>query len=192
MIENYRQGNAEGLSLAFLTVWFIGDLANFFGAIWAGLVPTVIALAIYFCIADSVLICQVLYYNHVNSSKKLFVKSHFGDADRPDQPLLGRRPSSDVGLPGSRRRSSVSQKRRDSTIAALALPSIPEESGHARELIKNTLSVLAVCAVGSIGWAIAWKAGAWKPTAQSPDEDTTDRNVGAEILGYLSAIAYLG
>ncbi len=192
MVENYRQGNAEGLSLAFLTVWFIGDLANFFGAIWAGLVPTVIALAIYFCIADAVLITQVLYYNYVNSRKSSPQEVVDGDAESPNQPLLGRGSSSDMGLPGSRRRSSVSQKRRDSTIAALALPVIPEEGGNAREWVKNTLCVLAVCAIGTAGWAIAFKAGAWKPTLGEIDKDTTHTNVGAEILGYLSALAYLG
>jgi len=192
LVENYRQGNAEGLSLAFLTVWFIGDLANFFGAIWAGLVPTVIALAIYFCIADAVLITQVLYYNYVNSRKSSPQEVVDGDAESPNQPLLGRGSSSDMGLPGSRRRSSVSQKRRDSTIAALALPIIPEEGGNARGWVKNTLCVLAVCAIGTAGWAIAWKAGAWKPTHGESDKDTTQRNVGAEILGYLSAVAYLG
>jgi len=192
LVENYRQGNAEGLSLAFLTVWFIGDLANFFGAIWAGLVPTVIALAIYFCIADAVLITQVLYYNYVNSRKSSPQEVVDGDAESPNQPLLGRGSSSDMGLPGSRRRSSVSQKRRDSTIAALALPVIPEEGGNAREWVKNTLCVLAVCAIGTAGWAIAFKAGAWKPTLGEIDKDTTHTNVGAEILGYLSALAYLG
>jgi uncharacterized protein with PQ loop repeat len=37
LVENYRAGSADGISLAFLVVWFIGDLANFFGAVWARL-----------------------------------------------------------------------------------------------------------------------------------------------------------
>lgn len=138
------------------------------------------------------MITQVLYYNYVNSRNNPPEVIANGDTDSPDQPLLDRRSSSDIGLPGSRRRSSVSQKRRDSTIAALALPTIPEDGGNAREGVKNTLCVLAVCAIGAAGWAIAWKAGAWKPTPGEADRDTTNRNVGAEILGYLSAVAYLG
>jgi hypothetical protein len=31
LVENYKQGSAEGISLLFLAVWFIGDLANLFG-----------------------------------------------------------------------------------------------------------------------------------------------------------------
>lgn len=149
-------------------------------------------MAIYFCIADAILITQCLYYNYVNSHKKPLEVAADRDTDSPNQPLLSRRASSDIGLPGSRRRSSVSQKRRDSTIAALALPTIPEDGGNAHEWVNNTLSVVAVCAIGTAGWAIAWKAGLWKPTPAEADTDTDNRNVGAESLGYLSAVAYLG
>lgn len=31
LILNYKTGSAEGISLAFLTVWLIGDLANLSG-----------------------------------------------------------------------------------------------------------------------------------------------------------------
>jgi solute carrier family 66 (lysosomal lysine-arginine transporter), member 1 len=31
LVENYKQGSADGISLAFLTVWFIGDICNFLG-----------------------------------------------------------------------------------------------------------------------------------------------------------------
>jgi hypothetical protein len=54
LIENYKSGSADGISLAFLIVWFIGDITNLAGALWAHLVPTVIALAIYFSFADIV------------------------------------------------------------------------------------------------------------------------------------------
>ena len=172
-------------------MWFIGDLANFFGAIWAGLVPTVIALAIYFIIADAVLLTQCLYYKHVNARRKLAADVTQRDADNPEQPLLGRRPS-DIGLPGSRRRSSVSIKRRDSSLPTPVLSTIPEEGGYVRPWVKNTLCVVAVCAIGAAGWAIAWKAHLWVPTSEDSGADDMGENVGAEILGYLSALLYLG
>jgi uncharacterized protein with PQ loop repeat len=31
LILNYKTGSAEGISLAFLTVWLVGDLANLSG-----------------------------------------------------------------------------------------------------------------------------------------------------------------
>ena len=36
--ENYRLQSAEGISLTFLFVWFIGDLTNLVGSVWAQLV----------------------------------------------------------------------------------------------------------------------------------------------------------
>ena len=54
LVENYQQGSADGISLTFLFIWFVGDVTNLAGALWARLVPTVVALAVYFCFADAV------------------------------------------------------------------------------------------------------------------------------------------
>lgn len=62
LVENYKNQSAEAISLAFVIVWFLGDVANLLGAVWAGLVPVIIAIACYFCFSDGVLISQVLYY----------------------------------------------------------------------------------------------------------------------------------
>lgn len=70
VIENYRNQSAEAISLAFVIVWFLGDVANLLGAAWAGLVPTVIAIAVYFCFSDGVLIGQVLYYGIRNKRRE--------------------------------------------------------------------------------------------------------------------------
>jgi hypothetical protein len=57
--------------------------------------------------------------------------------------------------------------------------------------IKNTLSVAGVCLVGAAGWAIAWKTGVWVPQPTHQDTET-DMALGAQILGYISAVCYLG
>ena len=104
-------------------------------------------VALYFCAADAVLITQVLYYNHVNSGKQtLQVSAQTDTEDRPDQPLLSRRPSDNIGLPGSRRRSSVSQNGQ----GAVIIPSIAEDGCYARSWLRNSLSVFAVCALGVV------------------------------------------
>jgi len=154
-------------------------------------VPTVIALAIYFVIADAFLITQCLYYNYVNSPNKLSEDLTQSQRDSPSQPLLGRRPS-DIGLPGSRRRSSVSQKRRNSSLTPLTLPTISEDGGNVPASVRNALSVFAICAAGAAGWAIAWRAGLWKPILEGEESDFINSNLGAEFLGYLSALLYLG
>jgi hypothetical protein len=90
-----------------------------------------------------------------------------------------------MGLPGSHRRSSA--ERRDS------LTPILEESIGRAAWIKNTGAILAVCAAGSVGWVIAWKSGAWHPTPKhaGPIGDK-DMVFGGQVLGYISAICYLG
>ena len=188
LIENYQSKSAEGISLLFLAVWFVGDLSNLFGALWAGLVPTVIALALYFCLADTVLIAQCLYYNNINARKKRAQVSISSDPENPNQPLL-HRAASDIGLPGSRRRSSASQRRRDSSLRSPSLPIVPEQSRFHRVWIRNAVSIVLVCIAGAAGWAISWKSGAWNPEA---DGSTMNVAPGAEVLGYLSAVAYLG
>ncbi|KAJ4315208.1 hypothetical protein N0V94_006087 [Neodidymelliopsis sp. IMI 364377] len=185
LIENYKSGSADGISLVFLAIWFVGDVTNLAGALWAGLVPTVIALAMYFCVADLILITQCVYYNTRNAriSRKTSVQS----TNSVEAPLLGRRDSSNVGLPGSHRRDSQASRRR----RASSLPTILDVDEQPSEWMKNTLSIFGVMAVGAAGWAIAWKSGVWvpQPTSSADDEPIA---LGAEILGYASAICYLG
>ena len=47
IVENYELQSGEGLSVFFVLIWLIGDLTNLFGAILAGLLPTIIILASY-------------------------------------------------------------------------------------------------------------------------------------------------
>jgi uncharacterized protein with PQ loop repeat len=187
LIENYKQGSAEGISLAFLTVWFIGDVTNLVGAVWAGLVPTVIALAIYFCFADLILISQCVYYNLKNSRRQR--KASTRSTDSVEAPLLGRRDSSNIGLPGSHRRDSQASRRR----RASSLPAIADVEAGGSESIKNALSIVGVCVVGAAGWAIAWKTGVWAPqNKHDGSENDEPVALGAQILGYASAVCYLG
>lgn len=95
VIENYRNQSAEALSLAFVIVWFLGDLSNLLGAAWAGLVPTIIAIAVYFCFSDAVLVGQILYYGiktrrregrgFLGSMKDTVVEADSGAERRPSQ-----------------------------------------------------------------------------------------------------------
>ncbi|KAF1824524.1 PQ loop repeat family protein, partial [Dissoconium aciculare CBS 342.82] len=222
LIENYRLGSADGISLTFLLIWFLGDIANLLGALWAGLVPTVIALAIYFCFADVTLIAQCLYYGRVKKRRLAAARQDVSSSEHT--PLLNghaRPKTSDstsgrltdvtdanLGLPGSRRRSSAASRRMtlESAIAGsresladieegrddLETPIVPQ-----REWLKNTFAILAILLVGAAGWAIAWRLGVWKPTpapSSGHHKDHTKQGtpIGASLLGYASAVLYLG
>ncbi|KAI1913885.1 hypothetical protein LOZ53_002539 [Ophidiomyces ophidiicola] len=200
LIENYRCGSAEAISFVFLLIWFLGDLTNLGGALWAQLVPTVIAIAVYFCIADGILISQYLYYNFKNARRadryRRRTSSSVSDTPDPLTPLLSRRMSENMGLPGSRRRSSASLRRISSHRSAVqrtdSLAKILEETEPKNVWLKNTLSALGICAAGTVGWVIAWKSGVWVPIAEAKPGDTENAAFGATILGYISAACYLG
>lgn len=52
--ENYTRKSGEGLSIAFVVTWLLGDLFSLVGAIIADLIPTVILLALY--VSDTTLL----------------------------------------------------------------------------------------------------------------------------------------
>jgi uncharacterized protein with PQ loop repeat len=54
------------------------------------------------------------------------------------------------------------------------------------------VSILGVCAVGAAGWALAWKTGVWAPQPTTDDTNNSHNPLGAQILGYASAVCYLG
>lgn len=60
--------------------------------------------------------------------------------------------------------------------------------------MRNTLSILGVLAVGAAGWAIAWQSGVWTPTVDDGGDlnEAVKTAVGAKVLGYVSAVCYLG
>lgn len=212
LVENYQQGSAEGISLSFLVIWFIGDIANLIGAVWAGLVPTVIALAVYFCFADTVLIAQCLYYNALNRKKEDAQEQEpavaggnsehspllNGDSDtttpKPRTLSSTSRLSDTTGLPGSHlRRPSTRSTTHSIPPTTRTTPMAPA--------LKNSLSILLIIAAGALGWFLAYKTGAWTATPapthhhhnnNNGEEAASPTPLGAELLGYFSAIAYLG
>ena len=54
------------------------------------------------------------------------------------------------------------------------------------------MSVLAIGVIGTTGWALAYESGAWKPSPTSSEKESADMPIGALVLGYFSAVAYLG
>ncbi|KAJ5992659.1 hypothetical protein N7451_008383 [Penicillium sp. IBT 35674x] len=79
IIENFRRGSADGLSLLFLIVWLAGDVFNILGAVMQGVLPTMIILAVYYTLADIVLLGQCFYYRGFNLREE-FSSSPTSDA----------------------------------------------------------------------------------------------------------------
>jgi len=70
--KNYKNGEAESLSILFLAEWLTGDITNLIGCILLIKSTTVTQLttAVYFCIIDTMMVTQWLYYHNKNKKKK--------------------------------------------------------------------------------------------------------------------------
>ncbi|KAM0521201.1 hypothetical protein ACHAPE_002676 [Trichoderma viride] len=175
MIVNYRAKSADGLSITFLAVWMLGDATNLIGGLLTNLAPTAVALAMYFCVADFLLISQCLYYNTVNARRAALAAE-----ENEEAPLLGER----------HHRRSVSSE--DGGKIGPAGDELLERSTW----MSNTASLIGVYVAGFIGWYLSYKAGAYREAdpvvfnaAMQASPDLLEK-IGI-VLGYFSAICYL-
>lgn len=161
--------------------------------------------------ADVVLISQSIYYKAVNARRlrrEAQRGGHNGGGGRrrssgltdgsEDEPLLARRRSSSIGgggLPGSHRRHSVRTEESGGIGPLKRIITGEDETPDGNPWLHNTLSLLAVYAVGTTGWFISWRAGVWDavPGAPDPDGDAAEQAVAISglVLGYVSALCYL-
>ncbi|KAM0325162.1 hypothetical protein ACHAQA_007701 [Verticillium albo-atrum] len=206
LIANYKAQSADGLSMGFLFIWLLGDATNLAGALLTHLAPTAVALAFYFCIADIVLIAQCMYYNAKNArrtSRHQHARTTDGgdrilaEEDTPgeEDTLLGgeRRRTSSTGLPGSQRRHEVHTETSLEPLRKIVTGE--DDTPDSNPWLHNTMSLIAVWVVGAAGWAISFKAGAWRADhgdsgPESPEQEGTMATVGL-ALGYFSAVCYL-
>ncbi|KAL7621113.1 hypothetical protein AAE478_008426 [Parahypoxylon ruwenzoriense] len=191
LITNYRAKSAEGLSMAFLAVWLFGDVANLSGALVTGLAPTATALAGYFCISDLILISQCLYYNTINARKARRRTQSTPSEASEDEPLLQPRRRSSSGLPGSHRRHSIHHS--ESGLDPIKrIVTGEDETPDSNPWLHNALSVAAIYIVGTAGWFVSYKFGAWdKPEDVSEPAAESPIAIFGLILGYASAVCYL-
>ena len=178
LIEQWKLKSSEGISAGFITIWFIGDVANLVGSFWAGLLPGVILLAVWFCLTDGLLIFSYLYYRHGHNLWKyqrgLNHKHRSSSvADDPTQPLLDRRNSA------SRRKPS--RARRDSLTSIVVAP-----SSYGTVFSQYVFPLLTVICAGAVGYLFSSKE------ENAPQLGNGHIGTGPQLLGYLSAILYLG
>ncbi|KAF8341487.1 PQ-loop-domain-containing protein [Cantharellus anzutake] len=162
LLENYQRKSGEGLSVAFIIAWTLGDLFNLFGSIRAGLLPTVIILASYYTLCDLTLLVQIYYY-------RIFYDSH-NRACAPDEstPLIP--PKIDSDKPGPKK----------SMIVALL----------ERESVKYSLLALFVVCFGVLGYLRDRHPSNNTPHNDIPQDHIFEWR--SQLMGWASAILYLG
>ncbi|ERF76652.1 hypothetical protein EPUS_04472 [Endocarpon pusillum Z07020] len=211
IIENFRRSSADGLSIVFLVVWSLGDLSNILGAVLQGVLPTMIILALYYALADIVLLGQVFYYRGLTLSDRVEEPE---EESPEEQPLLARSDSGIIGSHASRyderaRRGSLSGVARhlinvDGTHLSPATPllnppkvdDLPavnnvRQTTTLQAFYFNTFSILLVCGAGVLGWWIGQRSSRTRHTEDdSPSFPQFD--ILGQIFGWLCAALYLG
>ncbi|KAK4239861.1 putative vacuolar amino acid transporter YPQ3 [Achaetomium macrosporum] len=222
IIENFRRSSAEGLSIQFIVVWLLGDVFNILGAVLQGVLPTMIILAIYYTIADVVLLAQCFYYRGFTlrddvtpppatpppkNPKRNGNGSGAGDLGEPNE-RTGLLASDNAAAPARTERSTYyhsaqDRERRGSwTHLSPAVPLVSEEPVVAAVPLRpttrlqacafNTLAILMVSAAGVAGWWLSRTDGQHPGEGDDGRNDPLEFNLLGQIFGWLCAALYLG
>ncbi|KFK36620.1 hypothetical protein AALP_AA4G147300 [Arabis alpina] len=66
IMTNYREKSTEGLSIAFLTTWLVGDIMNLVGCLMdTATLRTQLYTALFHTVTTSLLYVQIIYYGHI-------------------------------------------------------------------------------------------------------------------------------
>ncbi|ODV85860.1 hypothetical protein CANARDRAFT_27941 [[Candida] arabinofermentans NRRL YB-2248] len=186
LVEQWRLKSAEGIAPLFLILWSIGDILNFIGSIWAGLLPQVVLLGAWFTVADMCTLGFYYYFTYVYPKK--YKIHHEGQGHDEETPLLSESVSGTTHTTITGRTKShssrKSSRRRSSVIEDIVLEP-KEHSIFVRYIIPLSIVFLA----GGIGYFCS------SPATSIPDDDDNKPEkkiaMGAQICGYLSAFLYL-
>lgn len=206
IIENFRRSSADGLSLQFIIVWLAGDVFNILGAVLQGVLPTMIILAVYYTIADIVLLAQCFYYRGFTWHDDVVLPKPTTIEVNEHTALL--QEDSDGNGTATQQRERRWSNTVDGTHLSPATPlldPVPKDCESRRKqtatesFLFNLVAVVMVCAAGMLGWYISNRsqAGPQVPPMHHPktspgDNDALHFSALGQIFGYLCAVLYLG
>lgn len=176
--ENFRRKSSEGLSLMFIILWLAGDVFNVLGAVLQGVLPTMIILAVYYTLADIVLLLQCLIYG--NGEKPDLV--HLSPANPLNEDVL------ETVL--SRERHADDDSDYDNLNAAVVDDETESNFSPLKAAAYKTFMVFLVFSAGLIGWYISYVKDHHGKKKAPPSELVFDPL--AQFFGWLCAILYLG
>lgn len=203
ILENFRRNSADGLSLIFVFVWLSGDIFNVIGGILQRVQPTMIILAAYYVIADTILLAQCLHYRgYTFLPGSLKYQDHYNveDHESEESPLLWREVVPSPAVYGRRESSSpVSSYTVSSTSATGSFVSISSRSKllSVPSILSKSAAIILVFLAGIIGWDISYHYSAYifkQPSADIPSihPNLAHLALWGQIFGYICAALYLG
>ncbi|EEQ44625.1 hypothetical protein MEQ_03011 [Candida albicans P87] len=187
--ENFKRKSSEGLSLTFIVLWLAGDVFNVLGAVLQGVLPTMIILAVYYTLADIVLLWQCLAYGDGKNPDLI----HLSPANPLNEDVLETAMSNEERHNRRRNQGNTTEDLESSTTSIDSSIS-KSSSSQFQSFLINTLMVTLVIASGVIGWYISYikesKHHSKHPGKHNPEELIFDPL--AQIFGWLCAFFYLG
>ncbi|KAL8727548.1 MAG: hypothetical protein Q9166_005953 [cf. Caloplaca sp. 2 TL-2023] len=187
IIENFRRHSADGLSLVFIIIWLLGDVFNILGAVLQGVIPTMTILAVYYTLADIVLLAQCFYYRGftMSDAQPTSDEEAIVEESTEQSPLLAH--ESAAARPTSRPSAAYADRQRrsssfssfhshlnqvDATHLSPATPLIASSKPTAdppatspststssfRTVLVNTAALVLVCAAGVLGWFLSTRS----------------------------------
>ncbi|KAI1321258.1 PQ loop repeat-domain-containing protein [Xylariaceae sp. FL0255] len=191
IVENFRRSSADGLSIQFIIAWLLGDVFNILGAVLQGVLPTMLILAIYYTIADVVLLAQCFYYKGFTWKDETLPPAPKPNINAPGEP------TERTGLLAShfddRERRGSGWSHLSPAVPLVTEPPVapPPTPTRLQSFLWNSVAVLMVCVAGILGWFLSRTYGSNNTT--SPNDDTFPTlDLWGQIFGWLCAALYLG
>ncbi|KAI0115231.1 PQ-loop-domain-containing protein [Daldinia grandis] len=192
IVENFRRGSADGLSVPFIILWLLGDVFNILGAILQGVLPTMLILAIYYTIADFVLLAQCFYYKGFTWKDEI-------PSSQPKPPnvvVVGDATERTGLLNGhfnERERRGSGWSHLNPTVPMVSEVPVtpPPPPTRLQSVIWNLVAVLMVCVSGVLGWLLSRQYSNGQPDSPA-DEGLPSFDLWGQIFGWLCALLYLG
>lgn len=190
LVEQWRLKTVEGISPIFLLIWSLGDVLNFIGSIWAGLLPEVILIASWFLFADVFTFAFYFYIKVVYDKPKVKLL----DVETLSTPAQSTSTSTqDYGATEEEHpphhhhhhhHHHHNEHRKSTTLEDV----VYEPENHS-VFVRYVLPLLLVISAGTFGSILS-------PNSSSSSSSTVIINsskdpLGPQILGYLSAFLYL-
>ncbi|KAI0382983.1 PQ-loop-domain-containing protein [Hypomontagnella monticulosa] len=191
IIENFRRSSADGLSVPFIILWLLGDVFNILGAVLQGVLPTMLILAIYYTIADFVLLAQCFYY------KGFTWKDEIPPAQPKPSNIAVGEPNERTGLLNNyldereRRGSGWSHLSPATPLVSEAPVAPPPTPTRLQAAIWNSVAIVIVCVAGILGWLLSRHYSNGQPDSPA-GEGLPSFDIWGQVFGWFCALLYLG
>ena len=185
--KNFQRGSSDGLSLQFLAVWLLGDIFNVVGAVLQGVRPTMIILAIYFTVADVVLLAQCLFYSGFTWKRDDAVSPMRGTeeieySDERTTLLHG-------SMVANERQGPDNSSSSSNETCVFKGPADSPTHNCLHTHVKNMVIVILVCATGMVSWYLSHQSPSHGDAA--PVQEIPSVDVLGQVFGWLCAFLYL-